>query len=165
MWEFDHKEVWALNNWWLWKMVLEKILEDHLECTKIKPVSSKGSQSCILIGRTDDEADALILWPPDVKSWFIRKDSDAGKDWKQEEKGTTKDEMVGWHHWFTGQEFEQTLGYGEGLGSLVCCSAWWWQESDMTQWTITIIFYSSHSEAAFHMSLGTKKHHYFFLCL
>ena len=96
MWELDHKEGWALKNWCFWTVVLEKTLESPLECKQIKPVNPKGNQLWIFIGRTD--AEALILWPPDAKSWLIGKDPDAGKDWWREEKGTTEDETVGWHH-------------------------------------------------------------------
>ena len=99
MWELGHKESWALKNWCFWTVVLEKTLESTLDCKEIKSVSPKGNQSWIFIGRTDAEAQASILWPPDANSWLIGKDPDAGKDWKQEEKGTTEDEMVGWHHW------------------------------------------------------------------
>ena len=96
-------------------------------------VSSKGNQPWIFIRRTEVEAEALILWPPDVKNWPIWKDPDAGKDWKQEEKGMTADEMVGWHHWLSGHEFEWTLGVGDGQGGLVCCSPWGHKESDTTE--------------------------------
>ena len=106
------------------KLVLEKILESPLDCKEIQSVHPKGNQSWIFIGRTDAEAEAPILRPPDVKSWPIRKDPNAGKDWKLEEKGTTEDEMVGWHHWLNGHEFEQALGDGNGQGSLACCSPW-----------------------------------------
>ena len=105
IWELDYKESWAPKNWCFWTVVLEKTLESPLDC-KIKPVNPKGNQSWIFIGRTDAEAETLILWLPDVKSWLIGKDHDAGKDWRQEEKGTTEDEMVGWHHWLNGHEFE-----------------------------------------------------------
>ena len=88
----------------------------------------------MFIGRTDDEAEAPIIWPPDAKSWLIRKDPEAGKEWRQEEKGMTEDEMVGWHHQLDGYEFEQALGVGDGQGSLVCCSPWGHKESDMTKW-------------------------------
>ena len=98
--------------------------ESPLDCKEIKPVNPKGNQPWMFIGRTDAEAEALILRPPDVKIWLIRKDSNSGKDWRQEEKGTTEDEMVGWHHWLDGQEFEQTPGVADGQGSLVCCSPW-----------------------------------------
>ena len=99
MWELDHKEGWALKNWYFWTVMLEKTLENLLESKKIKLVSPKGNQSWIFIARTDAEAEAPILWPPNTKSCLIRKDPDAGKDWRQEEKGMTEDEMVGWHHW------------------------------------------------------------------
>ena len=122
MWELDYKESWALKSWCFWTAVLEKTLESPLDCKEIKPVNPKGNQSWIFIGRTD--ADALILWPPDVESWFIRKDSDAGKDWRQEEKGTTEDEMVRRHYQLNGHEFEQAPGVGDGQGSLACCSPW-----------------------------------------
>ena len=116
MWELDHKEGWAPKNWWFWTVVLEKTLESPLDCNDIKQVNPKRNQPWIFIGRTD--AEVPILWPPDAKSWYIRKDPDAGEDWRQEEKGMTEDEMVGWHHWLDGHEFEQTLGDGEGPGSL-----------------------------------------------
>ena len=113
-------------------------LESPLDSKEIKPVNPKGNQPWIFIGRTDTEAEALVLWPPDAKNWLVGKDPDAGKDWRQEEKGTTEDEMVGWHHRLNGYEFEQTLGGGEGQRSLVCCSLWGLEESDMTeQWTTT----------------------------
>ena len=112
-------------------VVLEKTLESPLDC-KIKPVNLKGNQRWIFIERTDAEAEAPILWPPDVISWLIAKDPDAGKDWGQEEKGTTEDEMDGWHHCLNGHEFEQALGDGVGQGSLMCCSLWGPKESDMT---------------------------------
>ena len=105
MWEFDYKESWAPKNWCFWTVVLEKTLDSPLDCKEIKPVNPKGNQPWIFIGKTDVEAEAPILWPPDVKS-IIGKDPHAGKDWRQEEKGTTEDEMVGWHHWLDGREFE-----------------------------------------------------------
>ena len=103
-------------------VVLEKTLESPLDCKEIKPAHPKGNQSWIFIGRTDAEAETPILWPSDVKNWLTGKDSDTGKDWMQEEKGMTEDEMVGWHHWLSGHEFEQTPGVGDGQGGLVCCS-------------------------------------------
>ena len=133
MWELDHKDF-ALKNWCFWTVVLEKTLESPLDCKEIKQVHPKGNQSWIFIGRTDAEAEAPILWIPDAKSWLIWKDPDAGKDWRREEKGTTEDEMVGWHHQLNGHEFEQTLGDSEGQGSLACCSPWGRKESDMTEW-------------------------------
>ena len=98
VWELDHKESWAMKNWYFWTVVLEKILANSLDCKEIKPVNPKGNQSWMFIGRTDAEAEAAILWPPNVKNWLIRKDPDAGKDWRQEEKGMTEDETVGWYH-------------------------------------------------------------------
>ena len=134
MWELDYKESWALKNWCFWTAVLEKTLESSLDWKEIQSVHPKGDQSWIFIGRTDTEAEAPVLWPPDSKSWLIGKDTDAGKDWRQEEKGTTEDEMVGWHHWLDGPEFEQLPGVGDGQGSLACCSPWSRKESDMTEW-------------------------------
>ena len=122
MWELNHKEGFAPKNWCFWAVVLEKILESPLDSKEIKPVSPKGNQPWIFIGRTDAEAEAPILWPPDVKSWLLGKEPDVGKDWRQEEMGKTKDEMVGWHHPLKGHEFGQTLGDSEGQGSLACCS-------------------------------------------
>ena len=113
-------------------MVLEKTPESPLDSKEIKPVNPKGNQSWKFTGRTDAEAETLILWPSDVKSWLIGKDSDAGKDWGQEEKWVTEDEMVGWHHWLDGHEFEQTLRDNEGQGSLVRCSPWGCKELDMS---------------------------------
>ena len=106
MWELDYKESWALKNWCFWTVVLEKTLESPLDCKEIQPVHPVGDQSWVFIGRTDAEAETPVLWPPDVKSWLIGKDPDAGKDWGQEEKGMTEDEMVGWHHRLNGHEFE-----------------------------------------------------------
>ena len=106
MWELDYKESWAAKNWHFWTVVLEKTLESSWECKEIKPVHPKGNQSRIVTGGTDAEAETLILWPPDAKNWLTEKDPDAGKDWRQEEKGTKEDEMVGWYHQLDGQEFE-----------------------------------------------------------
>ena len=122
MWELDHKESWALKNWCFWTMVLEKSLESSLESKQIKPVHPKGNQSWIFIGRTDAEAEALILWSPDAESWLIGKDPDAGKDWRLKEKRAAENEMVRQHHWLNGYEFEQTLGDSGGQRSLVCCN-------------------------------------------
>ena len=113
--------------------MLEKTLEGPLDSREIKPVNPKENQSWIFIGKSDAKAEAPILWPPDVKSWLIRKDPDARKDWRQEEKGETEDEMVGWHHWLNGHKFEPTLGDSEGQWSLVCCSSWDHKDSDTTQ--------------------------------
>ena len=106
MWELDYKEFWTPKNWYFWTVVLEKTIESSLDCKEIQPVHPKGNQSWIFIGRTDTEAETPVLWPPDVKSWVIWKDPDAGDDWRQEEKGTTEDEVVGWHHQLNGHEFE-----------------------------------------------------------
>ena len=134
MWELDYKESWAPKNWCFWTVVLEKTLESPLDCKKIQPVHPKGDQSWISTGRTDAEAKTPVLWPPHVKSWLIGKDPDAGKDWGQEEKGMTEDEIVGWHHLLDAHEFEKALGVGDGQGSLPCCSWWSCKESDMTEW-------------------------------
>ena len=133
MWELDHKEGWAPKNWCFWAVGMEKTLKSPLDCKWIKLVNPKGNQSWIFIGRTDAEAEAPILWSPHAKSWLIRKDPDSGKKWGQEEKGTTEDEMVGWHHQHNGHEFEQTPRDSEGQGSLVCCSPGDCRESDMTE--------------------------------
>ena len=124
MWELDHKESWAPKNWCFWTVVLEKTLESPLDCKEIQPVNPKGNQSWIVIGRTDAEAETPILWPPDAKNWLIWTDPDSGKDWRWEKKGTIKDEMVGWHHQFNGNEFEHSPGAGDGQGGLACCSPW-----------------------------------------
>ena len=124
MWELDHKESWVSKNWCFWTVVLEKTLESPLDCKEMQPVHPKGNQSWILIGRTDVEAEAPILWPPDAKSRLIGKEPKAGKDQRQKEKGMTENEMVGWHHWLDGHEYEESLGVGDGRGSLACCSPW-----------------------------------------
>ena len=134
MWELDYKESWAPKNWCFWIVVLEKTLESPLDCKEIRPVHPKGDQSWIFIGKTDVEAETPILWPPDVKNWLTGKDPNAGKDWGQEEKGTTEDEMVGWHHWLNGHGFGWTLGVGDGQGGLACCGSWGRKESDTTEW-------------------------------
>ena len=137
MWELDHKESWVLKNWCFWIVMLEKTPESPLGCEEIKPVNLKGNQSWIFIGRTDVEAETPVLWPLDAKNWLIRKDPDAGKDWRQEEKGMTEDEVVEWHHQLDGHEFEKALGVGDRQGSLVCCSPWghksWTWLSDWTE--------------------------------
>ena len=132
MWELDCAESWAPKNWCFWTVVLEKTLESPLDCKESQLINPKGNQFWIFIGRTD--AETPILWPPDEKNWLIGKDSDAGKDWRQEEKGMTGDEMVGWHHRSNGHEFEQTPGDSEGQEGLACCSPWDHKELDMTVW-------------------------------
>ena len=134
MWELEYKESWAPKNWCFWTVVKEKTLESPLDCKEMQPVHPKGDQSWVFFGRTNVKAKAPIFWPPDAKSWLIGKDPNAGKDWKQEEKGETEDEMVGWHHQLNGHEFEQALGVGDGQGSLVCCGSWGCKESDRTEW-------------------------------
>ena len=133
MWELDFKESWAPKNWCFWIVVLEKTLESPLDCKEIQSVHVKGNQTWIFIGRIDVETETPILWPPDVKNWFIWKYSDAGKDWRQEEKGMTEDDMVGWHHRLNGHEFEQAPGVGVGQGGLACCSPWGHKELDTTE--------------------------------
>ena len=122
MWELSHKESWVPKNWCFLTVVLEKTLESPLDCKEIQPVHSKGNWSGIFIGRTDAKTETPIPWPPDVKSWLIWKDPDAGNYWRREEKGTTEDEMVRWHHWLNGHKFEHAPGVGHGQGNLVCCS-------------------------------------------
>ena len=134
MWELDCEESWAPNNWCFWAVVLEKTLENPLDSKEIQLVHPKGDQSWAFIGRTDVEAETPIFWLPDAENWLIWKDLDAGKDWGQEEKGTTEDEMVGWHHWLNDMGFVWTLGLGDGQGGLACCSSWGWKESDTTEW-------------------------------
>ena len=126
MWELDHKECWVPKNFWT------------VDFKEIQPVHPKGNQSWIFIGRTDVEAEALILKLPDAKNWLTGKDPDAGKDWGQEEKGMTEDAMVGWHHWHNGCESEWTPGVGDGQGGLACWDSWGRKESDTTErlnWT------------------------------
>ena len=138
MWELDYKECWVPKNWCFWTVVLEKTLQSPLDCKEIQPVYPKGDQSWVFIGSTDVEAETLILWPPDAKSWLIGKDPDAGRGWGQEEKGMTEDEMAGWHHQLDGHEFEWTPGDGDGQGGLACCDSWGHKESDTTErlnWT------------------------------
>ena len=134
MWELDYKESWMQKNWCFWTVVLEKTLERPLDCREIQPVNPKGDQSWVFIGRTDVEAETPILWPSDAKSWLIGKDPDARKDWEQEEKGTTEDEMVGWHRRLNGHGSGWTPGVGDGQEGLGCCSSWGWKESDMPEW-------------------------------
>ena len=134
----DCEESWVWKNWCYWTVVLEKTLESPLDCKEIQPVHPEGDQSWVFIGRTDIEAETPILWPPDAKKWLIWKDPDAGKDWGQEEKGMTEDEMVGWHHRLDGHGFGWTPGVGDGHGGLACCGSRGRKESDTTErlnWT------------------------------
>ena len=132
MWELDCEEGWALKNWCFWSVVLEKTLESPLACKEIQPVHSEGHQPWDFFGRNDAKAEAPVLLPPHVKSWLFGKDYDARRDWGQE-KGTTEDEMAGWHHPLDGREFEWTPGVGDGQGGLVCCNSWGCKESDTTE--------------------------------
>ena len=134
MWELDCEESWALKNWCFWTVVLEKTLESPLNCKEIQPVKPKGNLSWIFTGRTNAEAETPKLWPPDVKNWLLGKNPEAGKDQRLEEKGTTEDEMVGWHHRLNGHGFEQALEVGD-----VCCSPWGCKELDMTEQRLTFV--------------------------
>ena len=138
MWELEGEESWAPKNWWFWTVVLEKTLVSPLDCKEIQSVHPKGDQSWVFIGRTDTEGETPILCPSHVQSWLIGKDPDAGRDWGQEEKGTTEDEMAGWYHQLNAHEFGWSPGVGDGQGGLACCSSWGHEESDMTErlnWT------------------------------
>ena len=138
MWELDCEEGWAPKNWCFWTVVLEKTLESPLDCKEFQPVHSEGDRPWVFFGRNDAKAETPVLWPPHVKRWLLGKDSDAGRDWGQEEKGTTEDEMAGWHHRLDGHEFEWTLGVGDGQGGLACCNSWGRKELDMIErlnWT------------------------------
>ena len=132
MWELDCEENWALKNWCFWTVVLEKTLESPMDCKEIQPVS-EGDQSWVFFGKNDAKAETSVLWPPHAKSWLIGKDSDAGRDWGQEKKRTTEDEMAGWHHWLDGHESEWTPGVGDGQGGLAHCNSWGHKELDMTE--------------------------------
>ena len=144
-------------------MVLQKSLESPLDCKAIQPVHPKGNQSWIFIGRTDAEAKVLIFWPPDTKSQLIRKDPDAGKDWRQERKEMTEDKMIGWHHWLNGREFEQAPGDSEGQGGLACCNPWGYEESDMAEQLNNIqcceILWLKKMDNCFFFSLGCAAQH------
>ena len=138
MWELDCEEGWAPKNWCFWTVALEKALESPLDCKEIQPVHSKGDQPWVFFGRIDAKAETPILWPSHAKSWLMGKDSDAGRDRGQEEKGTTEDEMAGWHHQLDGHEFEWTPGEGDGQGGLACWDSRGPKESDTTErlnWT------------------------------
>ena len=153
MWELDYKERWVPKNGCCWTVVLEKTLESPLDCKEIQPVNPKGNQSWIFIGRTDAEAETPIFWPPDVMNQLIGKDPDARKDWRQEEMCTAEDEMVGWHHWLDGHEFEQSLGVGDGQGSLTCCSPWGHKELDTTEQLNSLYQYIFFDGGAQHWTL------------
>ena len=133
MWELDCEQSWALRNWCFWTVMLEKTLESPLDCKEIQPVHSKGDQSWVFFGRNDANVETEVLWLPHEKRWLIGKDSDADRDWGQEEKGTTQDEIAGWHHQLDGCEFEWIPEDGNGQGGLVCCNSWGSKESDTTE--------------------------------
>ena len=124
----------SADNWCFWTVVLEKTLESPLDCKEIQPIHSEGDQSWVFFGRNNAKAETPVLWPPHVKCWLIGNDSDAERDWGQEEKGTTEDEMAGWHHRLDGHEFGWTLGVGDGQQGLACCNSWGRKELDMTEW-------------------------------
>ena len=145
MFQYNYNYSFWLNTYsvlyiWLcfWTVVLEKTLESPLDCKEIQPVHSEGDRPWDFFGRNDAKAETLVLWPPHAKSWLIGKDFDAGRNWGQEEKGTTEDEMAGWHHWLDGRESEWTPGVGDGQGGLACCDSWGRKASDTTErliWT------------------------------
>ena len=140
MWDADHKESWAPKNWFFQTGVLEKTVESPFDCKRIQPVHSERDQPWDFFGRNDAEAETPVLWPPHEKSWLIGKDSDAGRDWGQEEKGMTEDEMAGWHHQLDGHEFGWTPGVRDGQEGLACCNSWGRKELDMTErlnWTVS----------------------------
>ena len=143
MWELDYKESWALKNWCFWTVVLEKTLESPLDCKEIQLVHPKGNQSWVFIGRTDAEAETPTLWPPDVNNSLIGKDPDAGKDWRWEEKETTEDEMVGWHHWLNRHEFELSWwwtgrpGVLQSMGLQRVRHEW---ATELTDWLMVVLF-------------------------
>ena len=134
MGELDHKKSWPPKNGCFWTVVLEKTLESPLDWKEIQPINLQENRSWVFIGKTDAEAETPILWPPDAKNWLLGKDPDTGKDWRQGEKETTEDEMVGWHHQLDGHQSEQALTVGDGQGGLACCSPWTHKGSDMTEW-------------------------------
>ena len=133
MWELDYKESWTPKNWCFWTVVLKKTFESLLDFKEMQSVHPKGNQSWIFTGRADATSETPILWPPYAKSWLIGKNSDAGRDWGQEEKGTTEERMAGWHHRLDGREFEWTLRVGDWQEGLVCCDSWGRKESDTTE--------------------------------
>ena len=134
MQDLDCEESWVPKNWCFWTVVLEKTLESPLDCKEIQPVHSKGDHSWVFFRRNDAKAETPVLRPPHAKSWLIGKNSDAGRDWGQEEKGMIEDEMAGWHHRLNGREFEWTPGNGDGQADLACCHSWGRKESDTTKW-------------------------------
>ena len=162
-WELDHKESWVQKSLCFWAVVLEKTLESPFECKEIQPVNPEGNQPWMFIVKTDAKAETPILWLPDTKNWFIGKDPDAGKGWRQEEKVTTDDEMVGWHHQLDGYEFGQALRViGDGQGTLACCSPWGCKDSDTTEqlnwtdiWFTLLVSGIQQSESVVHTHIPT----------
>ena len=151
IWELDYKGSWVPKNWCFWTVVLEKTLESLLGCKEVQPVNPKGNWLCIFMGKADAEAETPVLWPPYSKNWHIGKDTDAGKDWRWEEKGVTEDEMVGWHHQLNGFEFDQALGVSNGQKSLACLSMGSQSQTRLSDWTewnrhsdLTVVFPSVH---------------------
>ena len=134
-WELNYKESWAPKNWCFWTVVMEKTLESPLDCKEIQAVQPKGNQSWIFIGRTDAEAETPILLLPDAKNWLIWKDPVAGEDWRQEEKGRTEDEVIGWYHWLNGHEFEQALGVSDGQGGRAAVHGVTKSQTRLSNWT------------------------------
>ena len=147
--ELDCEESWAPKNWCFWTVVLKKTLESPLDCKEIQPVHSKGDQPRVFFGSNDAKAETPVLWPPHAKSWLIGKDPDAGRDWGQKKRGTTEEEMAGWHHQLNGREFEWTPGDGDGQGGLACCDSWGHKESDTIEqlnWTELMFTKHDYSE-------------------
>ena len=168
MWELDCEEGWEPKNWCFWTVVLEKTVESPLDYKEIQPVHSKGDQPWDFFGRNDAEAETPVIWPPHAKNWLIGKDSDGGRDWGQEEKGMTEDEMAGWHHWLDGRESEWTPGVGNGQGVLPCCDSWGHSESDTTEqldWidacTERLLRVKSQRTSPGHMSLALRRRLHF----
>ena len=169
MWELDHKESCTPKNWCFWTVVLEKTLESPLDCKEIQPVHCKGNQSWIFIARADAEAETLILWLSDAKNWLLGKDSDAGKDWRQEEKGTAEDEIVGWHHQLNGHEFLQAPGACDRQGNLACCSTWghsqtWLSDGTELKYYETVTYFFPINKIL-HLSLSKDSHQNFSGCI
>ena len=158
MWEWT-EESWAPKNWCFWTVVLEKTLDSPLDCKDIQPVHSEGDHPWVFFDRNDDKAETLVLWPPHAKSWLIEKDPDFGRDWEQEEKGTTEDEMSGWHHWLDWRESGWTPGVGDGQGGLACCDSWGHKESDTTEQLNWTEIRNSLLKNYFYLELHGWRHH------
>ena len=152
--ELDCEEGWVPKNWCFWTVVLEKTLKSPLDCREIQPIYSEGDQPWNFFGRNDAEAETPVLWPPHGKSWLIGKDSDAGRDREQEEKGTTEDEMAGWHHWLDGRESGWTPRVCDGQGGLACCDSWGHKETDTTERLIWSDLSNWHPYTAFQGGSG-----------